>query len=95
MTLSSLLLALTALVSVRGQPAPISDYYCEAPLSVPPPVNASGLTLRHVSIVHRHGARTPHVADPLPNAEPRVNWTCALRTLNAIDSAVANRSDGA
>ncbi len=50
---ASLLAALLSIVSAQQW------YYCDADLTAPFPKNATGKTLRHVSIIHRHGARVP------------------------------------
>jgi hypothetical protein len=68
-------------------------YYCDAPFSAPFPVNATGKSLRHVSIIHRHGARVPYagwskatLAAGRPG--PPVNWTC-----NLVSQASATAGD--
>jgi hypothetical protein len=73
------LAAALAVVAVRVECAP---YYCSANLDAPLPINATNKVLRHVSIIHRHGARVPYLGGPKPTGKtipgPAVNWTCNL-----------------
>lgn len=74
-------------------------YYCSADLDAPLPINATNKVLRHVSIIHRHGARVPYLGGPKAASKtnipgPAVNWTCNLlsQVANADGDAQAPRN---